>query len=214
GDLGQPAAGVGPVGVVVGPEPLGTVVAAGQVDQLPADLGRRQVVEVPDTLGPDLGQAPVEPHEGGLEQVVGLLPPPDVREAPQHGAGQGHEPRLGQRDQLVTGQAVASAEPVEQVARLSVLAHGPAPSGDPAPFSGGLYYLIASPRAGQPRHLGSNRSSNLILPSDPMDRLSTGAVRSRILPRDGATASSRSPGPRGLTHEPPTRKNVDHGPRD
>ena len=77
-DLVQPLAGVGAVGVMAGAYPLRSMVAAGQVDQLPANLGRRQVVEVRHVLGTNLGETPMQPDEGRLEQVVGFLPAPDV----------------------------------------------------------------------------------------------------------------------------------------
>ena len=128
GELRQPLAGVGPVGVVVGPEPLGAAMAARQVDQLAADLGGGEVVEVAHVLGPDHGQAAVQAHQGGLEQVVGLLPAADVGVATEHRPGQGHEPPLGQRDQPLAGRVVAGPEPSQQFARLGGLAHQPAPA--------------------------------------------------------------------------------------
>jgi hypothetical protein len=137
GELGQPPAGVGPVGVVVGTDALGSVIASGQVDQLPANLGRRQIVEGGLVLGPDDGQAPVQPDQGGLEEVVGLLPAPHVRIATEHRTGQGHEPPLGQGDQPIAGRVVARPQPVQQVARLGRLAQSLAPPslGRPRPIN-------------------------------------------------------------------------------
>jgi hypothetical protein len=54
------------------------MVTAGQVDQLAANLGGRKVVKVRHILGTDLVETPMQPDEGRLEQVVGLLPAPDV----------------------------------------------------------------------------------------------------------------------------------------
>ena len=193
-------AGVGPVGVVVGPEPLGAVVAAGQVDQLPADLGRRQVVEVPDALGPDLGQAPVQPHEGGLEQVVGLLPAPDVRVAPEHGTGQGHEPPLGQRDQPVTGRAVAGPEPVRAGRPPRWSGPSPRPPWCPGPDPGGRRHLTAATmgRAAPASRLALDVEFS-DLPGEPMSgRCPPGAIGSRILLRGGGRRRRRRPPPDGL----------------
>ena len=72
------------VGVVVGPEPLGSVVAAGQVDQLPADLGRRQVVEV--ARRPRAGPGPGCGGAGRGRPGAGRRSPPSAGRGDSDGA--------------------------------------------------------------------------------------------------------------------------------
>ena len=89
--------------VVMAAEPLGSVVPARQVDEDTADLGRRQVVEVPGGLGLDGLQGAVEPGDRFHEHVVGLFPAMDLGVTAKHLPRQTAQPLAGMFDEPLAG---------------------------------------------------------------------------------------------------------------
>jgi hypothetical protein len=95
-DPARPASGDDAVDSVVGPNTLGAVIAPCQADQLATDLGRHQVVEVGHILGPDDGQAPMQRMRAAWNRSSVSSRRRTWGLTPEHGAGQGHEPPMGQ----------------------------------------------------------------------------------------------------------------------
>jgi hypothetical protein len=89
-----------------------------QVEQCPAYLHRRQVVEVAHRLGAHVSQGAVQPKGSVLQHVVGLLPALQSGKALQHAACQPPQALAGVGQKLVASLGVPLAQPVQPVLHL------------------------------------------------------------------------------------------------
>ena len=87
----------------------------GQVEKLPPNLQRRQVVKVPERIRRHVGQGTVKPEHGVLQHVIGLLPALNQRIAPQHSPGEQPQSLAGMADEFGAGMIVAVPHQVQPV---------------------------------------------------------------------------------------------------
>jgi hypothetical protein len=87
------------IGVMVGGVALGTEVVFLEVEQFPADHFAGKVKEMPDRLQLHVGQREMQPEQGVLKDVVGLLPAAERGIAVKHLPGELQEPAAGVFDQ-------------------------------------------------------------------------------------------------------------------
>jgi hypothetical protein len=95
-------------------QPLGSVIAAGQVQQYVSNLGCRKVVEVPRRLGLDGLQGAVQLGNRRSEHVVGLFPTMNLGKTPQHFPRQPPQPLAGVLDEPLPRGLIACPHEVEQ----------------------------------------------------------------------------------------------------
>src|SRR5262249_59375052 len=101
--------------------PGGAKVVASQVDQLAANLGGGQAVEVAQGRRANLVQGPVEPQAGALEDVVGLLPALQPAVTFEHASRQLGEAPAGPLKQLLAGRLVTPLEAEQALLQVGAL---------------------------------------------------------------------------------------------
>ena len=126
GELRQTIGRVGAAGLVVCADSFGALVAAGEVNELAADLDGCQVVEVRYVLGTDLAQTAVQAEEGCLEEVIRLFPATDVGVVTDIARASATN-RSWARAMSRSRGGVARFEPVEQAACVGGLSQSFSP---------------------------------------------------------------------------------------
>ena len=108
------------VGVVVGRHALGAEVVAFEVDELPANLCAGQVEKVSGRLHLHLGERAIQSQQRVLLDIIGRLPPPQLRILPQHPPREPQQPLIGMLEDRLASLHAAVPQCRHETLQLSV----------------------------------------------------------------------------------------------
>lgn len=108
------------VGVVVGRHALGAEVVAFEVDELPANLCAGKVEKVSGRLHLHLGERAIQSQQRVLLDIIGRLPPPQLRILPQHPPREPQQPLIGMLEDRLAGLHTAVPQCRHETLQLSV----------------------------------------------------------------------------------------------